>query len=135
MTLVGAGLDVATRAMTLVVEVPEPHKKWVPGQHPPLTVGMFVRVNIKGITVPDVYVIPRSALRPMDQVFIYREGKLDIRSIQILRKGENEVVVKKGLNEGERLILSVIPAAVPGMKLRSRNSEPKHVSSRKTPSP
>ena len=30
-TLVGAGLDEATRAFTLVIEVPEPTKKWTPG--------------------------------------------------------------------------------------------------------
>ncbi len=134
-TLVGAGLDEATRAMTMVVEVPEPYKKWIPGRHPPLTVGMFVRVNIKGITIPDVYVIPRSALRPRDQVFIFRDGKLDVRPVQILRKGEDEVVVQNGLKDGERLILSAIPAAVPGMRLRSSDSDQKQVSRRKKLSP
>jgi hypothetical protein len=96
---------------------------------------MFVRVKIKGITVPDVYVIPRSALRARDQVFIFRDGRLDVRPVQILRKGENEVVVQNGLKDGERLILSAIPAAVPGMRLRSGDSEQKQVSRRKTPSP
>ncbi len=134
-TLVGAGLDEATRAMTMVVEVPEPYKNWVQGQHPPLTVGMFVRVTIKGITVPDVYVIPRSALRPRDQVFLFKDGKLDVRDVQILRKGENEVIIQNGLKKGERLILSAIPAAVPGMKLRTIDADQKQVFRQETPSP
>ncbi len=118
-TLVGAGLDETTRAVTLVAEVAEPFRKWVPGKHPPLTVGMFVKVEIRGVTLPDVYVIPRSALHPGDRIFIFREGALDMRPVKVIRKGQDEAVFENGAREGERLILSPIPAAVPGMKLRS----------------
>ncbi len=126
-TLMGAGLDESTRAVTMVIEVPEPFRKWVPGKHPPLTVGMFVKVGIQGVTFPDVYVIPRSALRPGDNIYIFSDGALAIRPVKIIRKGHDEVVFRNGVNEGERLILSAIPAAVPGMKLRNagagRNAE------------
>ncbi|MFC1492209.1 efflux RND transporter periplasmic adaptor subunit [Nitrospinota bacterium] len=134
-TLVGAGLDEATRAVTLVVEVPEPQKKWKPGLHPPLTVGMFVKVDIRGITIPDVYVIPRSALHPGDRIYILREGTLDVRPVKVIRKGQDEVVFKNGANDGERLILSPIPAAVPGMKLRSTDEGKKQARRREKAAP
>jgi len=117
-TLVGAGLDEATRAFTLVIEVPEPTKKWTPGYHPPLTVGMFVTVGIEGVTLPDVYTIPRSALHPGDKIYLIQDGALDIRTVQVIRKGQDEVVFRNGARDGDRLILSAIPAAVRGMKLR-----------------
>ncbi len=133
--LVGAGLEETTRAATFVIEVSEPAKKWVVGKHPPLIVGMFVKVVIQGITVPDVYVIPRSAIHPGDQVYIFRDGKLDIRSVKIVRKNPDEVVIQNGVNPGERLILSAIPAAVPGMKLRMVEVNHKEARRQGKPSP
>ncbi|MBT3351253.1 MAG: HlyD family efflux transporter periplasmic adaptor subunit [Nitrospinaceae bacterium] len=127
-TLVGAGLDEATRAVTMVIEVPEPFKSWKPGKHPPLTVGMFVKVGIVGITLQDVYVIPRSALRPGDQIYLYRGGVLDMLSVKVIRKGHGEVVFENGVEEGDSLILSVIPAAVQGMKLRALEEGPRQAS-------
>lgn len=118
-SLVGAGLEETTRSVTFVVEVPEPLKNWIPGKYPPLVVGMFVKVVIEGITVPNVFVIPRSALHPDDKVYISRDGILDIRHVEILRKDQDEVVISNGIKEGEDLILSAIPAPVPGMKLRT----------------
>lgn len=123
--LVGAGLEETTRALTLTVEVPEPLKKWVPGAYPPLVVGMFVRVIIQGITIPDVFVIPRSALHPGDRIYVFRDGTLNVRPAEVIRKGQDEVVIKNGAHEGERLILSAIPAAVPGMKIRTVDDGPK----------
>lgn len=118
-SVVEAGLDETTRALTLVVEVPEPRKNWQPGKHPPLIVGMFVRARIEGVTVSGVFVIPRAALHGKDEVYIMKAGRLDIRRVQIIRKSENEAVIRDGIQEGERLILSIIPAPVPGMRLRA----------------
>ncbi len=131
-TLVEAGLDEATRALTLVVEVDEPLKKWVPGEHPPLVVGMFVRVRIRGSTLPDVFVIPRAALQQGDRVFLLRDGSLEVRPVQVIRKTQDEAVIQNGLEEGERLILSAIPDSVPGTKLRAAEAD---AGDRKGPSP
>ena len=126
-TFVGAGLDEATRAITFTVEVKNPLEKFSPGVHPPLLSGMFVRVRIRGITVQDVFVIPRSALRPGNRVYIFDNGLLDVRPVEVIRKGKDEVVIGNGLQESEKLILSAIPDAVAGMMLRSREARLKSV--------
>jgi hypothetical protein len=92
---------------------------------------MFVKVGIQGVTLSDVYVIPRSALRPGDNVYIYADGALAIRPVKIIRKGHDEAVFRNGVNEGERLILSAIPAAVQGMKLRAADAD-RNAGSKKT---
>ncbi len=120
-SLVDSGLDESTRALTLVVEIPEPMKNWVPGEHPPLFVGMFVQVEIEGVTMPDVYVIPRAALRARDHVYLLDDGKLRIQKVQVIRKGQDDVVIKNGVNENAQIILSAIPDPVSGMKLSSLN--------------
>lgn len=120
-SLVDSGLDESTRALTLVVEIPEPMKNWVPGEHPPLFVGMFVEVKIKGVTMPDVYVIPRSALREQDHVYLFDEGKLKIQKVEVIRKDQDGVVFRNGVNEHSRIILSAIPDPVSGMRLNDQN--------------
>ena len=120
-SLVDSGLDESTRALTLVVEIPEPMKNWIPGEHPPLFVGMFVEVKIKGITMPDVYVIPRAALRERDHVYLLDEGKLRIQKVEVIRKDQDGVVIKNGLSENARIILSAIPDPVSGMRLNDQN--------------
>ena len=120
-SLVGSGLDESTRALTLVVEIPEPMKNWMPGEHPPLFVGMFVEVEIEGVTMPDVYVIPRAALRERDHVYLLDDGRLRIQKVQVIRKDHDGVIIKNGVNESSRIILSPIPAPVSGMKLSEQN--------------
>ena len=129
-SLVDSGLDESTRALTLVVEIPEPMKNWVPGEHPPLLVGMFVQVEIEGVTMPDVYVIPRAALRARDHVYLLDDGKLRIQKVQVIRKGQDGVVIKNGVNENAQIILSTIPDPVSGMKLSSLNGSTPGVSTR-----
>ncbi len=120
-SLVDSGLDESTRALTLVVEIPEPMKNWVPGEHPPLFVGMFVEVKIEGVTVPDVYVIPWAALRRQDHVYLLDEGKLRIQKVEVVRKDQDGVVIRSGISENARIILSSIPEPVSGMKLSEQN--------------
>lgn len=121
-SLVDSGLDESTRALTLVVEIPEPMKNWMPGERPPLFVGMFVEVNIKGVTMPDVFVIPRAALRERDHVYLLdEEGKLRIQKVEVIRKGQDGVVIRNGVNENARIIISAIPDPVSGMRLNDPN--------------
>ncbi len=127
-SLVDSGLDESTRALTLVVEIPEPMKNWAPGEHPPLLVGMFVQAELEGVTMSGVYVIPRAALRAQDQVYLLDDGKLRIQKVQVIRKSEDGVVIKSGVDENARIILSAIPDPVPGMKLGARTGSAARVS-------
>ena len=120
-SLVDSGLDESTRALTLVVEIPEPIENWMPGERPPLFVGMFVEVKIKGVTMPDVFVIPRAALRERDHVYLLDEGTLRIQKVEVIRKGQDGVVIRNGVNENARIIISAIPDPVSGMRLNDQN--------------
>ncbi|MED5580325.1 MAG: HlyD family efflux transporter periplasmic adaptor subunit [Nitrospinota bacterium] len=132
---VDAGLDSSTRTLSLIVEVVNTSE--ILSGHPvtPLTVGMFVSVRIKGILVSQVYALPRFAVRSLtikgklsNTVFLYRNAKLKIKSVDILRKTMNQVFVKKGLQDGDKVIVSPLPDAVDGMKLRNIQSGDKRKS-------
>ena len=122
---VDSGLDSSTRTLSIIVEAINPSEILSSRQNTPLTVGMFVSIRIKGISVPGVFVLPRFSVKSTskkgkitDTVFLYENSKLNIRKIDILRKTMNYVFVKNGLKDGDKVITSPLPDAVDGMKLR-----------------
>ena len=87
-----------------------------------MLLGAYVHVEIGGSEVQDVIRLPRLALRGGDKVFVAdSDDKLEIRPVEIVRRGVDEVFVKSGLGQGDRVIVSAMPAATPGMELRVRD--------------
>jgi multidrug efflux pump subunit AcrA (membrane-fusion protein) len=84
----------------------------------PLLVNAYVDVEIEGDELADVIAIPRDAVRGGDKVFVYANGQLAIRPVDIVWRHRDIVLVKGGLDPGARVIVSPIPGAVAGMKLR-----------------
>lgn len=119
-SLVEAGLDASTRALTLVVEVSESSESRASGERPPLFVGMFVQAAIEGAALRGVFVIPRAALRAEDRVYLLDEGRLRIAKAEVVRKEEEGAVIRGGVSEGDLLILSPVPDPIPGMRLEAR---------------
>ena len=64
-------------------------------------IGMFVDVAIKGVTLPDVVRIPRSAMIDGRKVLLVREGRLDIRPVKVVRTESEVVIVNGGSDDGE----------------------------------
>lgn len=105
-----AEIDVSSRMVQLVARVPSR-----PGQTP-LSVGLYVEAEIEGLSASNIVVLPRSALRNDNQVLIVdTENRLRFRPIESLRLYQDNVLVKSGLEAGERVCLSPIQTAVEGM--------------------
>lgn len=89
-----------------------------------LEVGMFVDVEITGKELSGVFTVPRSALRDSDTVWIMdRERNLRIRPVNVVRREEERVIVRDGLEEGDRVVLTNVPGAAEGMRLRLAGEE------------
>jgi hypothetical protein len=111
-------IDPTTRLMYAVVRVDEPSNRT---RHPeadsPLAVGLFVETSIAGRTIDGCFVIPRSALRGRDRVFVIEDDLLRIRTVDVVR-AESERAVIRGLENGDRVILSPMEAPVDGQVVR-----------------
>jgi len=113
-------IDSRSRMVTVVARVEDPY---APGREdgalrPPLAVGLFVSAEIAGISVPDAYVLPRSALHGDSDVFVVDgESRLRLRSVEVLRREREQIVVRDGLHEGDRVCISPMPGGVDGMKV------------------
>jgi len=115
-----ADLEPDGRMARLLVSVKNPLGLKKPHDHqPPLLIGEYVRVDIKGKQINGVYRIPRTALRDNTHIWIVGEDNtLQVRNVETLWRDADTVLLKKGLQPGERLIVSDLSTPIGGMALR-----------------
>jgi len=84
----------------------------------PLLIGSYVSVAIEGREVKDVIPLPRTALRDGDSVWLMNDGnKLEIANVSVVWRDRDTVWVRDGIEPGQRLVVSDLPAPVEGMGL------------------
>ncbi len=86
----------------------------------PLLLGEYVRVEIEGPLLHGVVVLPRHTIREGNRVWIKnRDNQLEIRPVEITLSREDSVLISRGVEEGDRIITSQLPAAIPGLSVQS----------------
>jgi len=112
-------LETEGRMARILIEVNDPLGLKTPDQQaPPLLIGEYVRVEIEGRELENVYRIPRSALRDNERIWIADgDSRLEIRTVETLWRDRDTVLVRDGLSAGERLVISDLAAPVDGMPL------------------
>ena len=76
--------------------------------------------EITGRSVEDAYILPRSALRGQDSVFVAEEGgTLSVRSVNVIDSSAERVVVSSGVTGGELVVTSPIRGASNGMRIQT----------------
>ena len=112
-------IDPRTRMVVAIAQVQDPYARGRESNRPPLAVGMFVQAEIEGIRVRNVVSVPRVALRTDDSVYVVDSlDRLNFRTVDILRRERDTVLIRAGLKEGERICTSPLEAAVNGMAVR-----------------
>ena len=90
----------------------------------PLLIGEYVRVEIEGSPLSQVFRIPRAALRENDTIWVMRDDStLDIRPVTTIWRDTQTVFLHQGLNPGDRVIVSDLSAPVAGMKIEMEGAE------------
>lgn len=110
-----ATVDPRTRVLYAVAEIPnDPTAS-------SLSVGQFVSARISGAPLPDLFLLPRSALQPDDRLFVADSGnRLELRSVDVIHKGDETIAVRSGIAVGDRVIVSPLDYPVPGMAVDPR---------------
>ncbi len=105
----------------LLVEVKNPLQ-----QHPdqPLLLGSVVKVILPGKTTRNSFAVPRTAVRTGNTVLLADDdNRLEIRKVESSWQDSEFIYVTKGLQPGERIILSPVAAPVTGMALTIAGSQ------------
>jgi RND family efflux transporter MFP subunit len=114
-----ASVDQQTRLIYAIAEVEDPYGLGS-DNGAPIAVGMFVRANIAGASSQAALVLPRLALRNANKVYVINdENRLEIRKVEVISTSEDTVLVSAGVEVGDKVVTSTIPAAVDGMEVRA----------------
>jgi RND family efflux transporter MFP subunit len=109
-------LDDTTGILYAVAEVVDPYSRKAGS---PLLTGLFVQAQVQGKELPNLFVLPQVAIDVSQQALVVdAEQRLHIRHLEVLRNEPNRILVKAGLNAGDRVVTSGIQVPVEGMKVR-----------------
>jgi len=110
-------LDDSTGVLYAVAEVLNPYSQ--KADRPPLLAGLFVQALVQGKALKNLFALPQNAIDAAQQVLtVDAEQRLHIRHLEVLRNEPERILVKHGLNAGDRLVTSGIQVPVEGMKVR-----------------
>jgi len=113
-------VDETTRVTWMVAAVEDPYlRKAAPDRRRPLPMGTFVAAAIEGRTVDEVIRVPRSSLRGNRQLVVVNdENRLEIRNVDLLNSDATSAYLSGGVEDGERISLTVIENPINGMRVR-----------------
>lgn len=84
----------------------------------PLLLGSYVEVRIDAGELEDTLTIPRAALREGDKIWLVGgDNLLKILPAEILWRETETVIISNDVEEGDRLIVSDLRVALPGMEV------------------
>jgi RND family efflux transporter MFP subunit len=114
---IAAEIDPVSRMVPVVIEIANPFAQ-LDGK-PPLMPGSFVDVEISGRTLEGVIPVPRHAVRENSTVWVFDDGVLDIRSVELARSDREHALIQSGVEPGEEIVVSSLDAVTHGMKVRT----------------
>jgi RND family efflux transporter MFP subunit len=120
-TRMEAEVDQNSRMVHIVVEVPRPYD--TSSGQPALLPGTFVDVTIFGRTLSDAISVPRYAMHEGNCVWVFDNGKMDIREVVVARADREHSLVTSGLSDGDLLVVTPLDAVTDGMDLRIHNGK------------
>ena len=106
--------------MRVIVGINDPYGLNEKATRPTLAAGSFVNVVINGKKLKDVFIIPRTAFRDNSTVWTMdKEDMLKIKKVKTLRLERERVIISKGIDNGDMIVLTNLSGAANRMKLRT----------------
>ncbi|MGB1310882.1 MAG: efflux RND transporter periplasmic adaptor subunit [Leucothrix sp.] len=114
-----AAMDQRTRQIPVIARIDDPFNKRDGDTTPPIKIGQFLKAEILGSRLNNVYIIPTASTRQNREVMLYDDGIIKILPIEVIT-GENDslVIKQSALPPNAKLIITPMPSAKTGMKVR-----------------
>lgn len=119
-------IDLDTGMVVVIAQVSDPFglgakKSGLSGvESPPVTlpVGLFVEAIIEGQWLDDLITLPASALFKDSRVAIIdSHNRLRFSKVEVVRREREQVIIKAGLNAGERVLVSGLHHPIEGIEV------------------
>ncbi|MAG53628.1 MAG: hypothetical protein CME73_02860 [Halomonas sp.] len=90
-------------------------------QGPALRLGDVLRVSFTTRTRPDLIALPSAALRPGEQVWwVDEDNRLQSTQVTLAYRGQEEVLIRSGLEPGQRVVTAGLAQPQEGQEVRIR---------------
>ncbi|MDP8218888.1 MAG: efflux RND transporter periplasmic adaptor subunit [Candidatus Theseobacter exili] len=107
-------LETKGRLSQLLISVNNPMNN---ASEAPLLLGSYVKTEIEGPVLNAIFVLPRSALRNGNEVWLNKQNRLEIVPVKVLWEEQTRVFIQDTLKENQQIIVSDIAAPIEGMLL------------------
>jgi multidrug efflux pump subunit AcrA (membrane-fusion protein) len=115
-------IDATRQTLGIVVGVDNPYQKIIPGRRPPLLKGMYAAVDLFA-PVQIALVVPRKAVHEGRVYIANAEDRLVIRPVEINLVQGDLVVIRSGIEIGERIIVTDLTPVIEEMPLQVSTAE------------
>lgn len=85
---------------------------------PPLVIGSYVRSIMRGKPIRNVVRLDREYVRDDDTVWLMSDGQLNVRSVDVVFQDRDHAFIRRGIQDGEKIVTSSLSTVVEGTKLR-----------------
>lgn len=114
-----ARVDQASRVIPVIVEVQAPYDTSVHSHRLPL--GLFVEATLPGEPVSSAVRLPSSVLHADDSVFVFVDGALRRKQVNVVHRAGGTVVINGGLAPGDLVVSTRLDLMFEGMKVELSN--------------
>jgi len=118
---ISEAIDATRQTLGVVVGVDNPYEKIIPGRRPPLLKGMYTAVDLFAPVRPAL-VIPRKAIHQGRVYLANNEDRLAIRLVEVQLIQGDLAVIRSGIEDGERVIITDLVPVIEGMPLQVSNA-------------
>lgn len=118
-------LEPEGRMAQVLVSVSDPlGRESTSSNQPPLSLNSYVRAELNAGTLDQAVMIPRRGLRENDEVWVVdTNDELQVREARVLWRQGESLTLSNTFSEGDRIVVSPLQDALPGMKVRPTNLE------------
>ena len=91
---------------------------------PPLLLQSFIRAEITGKRIENVFKVPAGALKEKQNLLtVTSDSRLHIQPVAVVWQGPDFAFIGQGLGPGQRIVVSKIAAPIEGMRLEIKKSD------------
>lgn len=112
---IGKAIDEKTQSIPVYIRLNSRGQK-------PLYSGVFLTAHIPGKSVDNAFMIPRRALYGKSNIYLIKDGKLEYRPVEVLRRQAGEVILGAGIQNGDTVVTEILQGVAEGMPVKMRSA-------------
>lgn len=116
-------IDPDTRMSHLVVEIDDPYS--LKHDLPKVMFGSYVEVNFEGQPLNNVFLLSQDLVSNRKVWLVDEDNKLQVKTVNVVREEGDLFIINSGLNNNDKLVMTVPEYPQIGMEIRIAGEEPK----------